>query len=771
MRRIEVRAMLALVILGGCEERVRVPPEGRAVPGPASQPASRPVPWTPDATAAPGVSWDLTRVKNLGRLGQLTPRQSRLLEHNGFFLAPTPSARNGAHNTKPRATHLFHVYERNDYIAFPSLVTTDLAIDATHAYFDAVMREVEQRHLAPRLRRALEALMQEAEAVRRGARTPPAQEAARRAVLYFGVALHLMVSPAVGDAPDEEAVRSAIPDEQRPRPRQVRAPRLAREVPDWARSEVERAVTQIQAARGRLSATVLRATTDLTQMCPRGHYNRSGVLQRYFRAMSWLGMASFHVTGPEADVPALVLMVRAWLGSKTGQTELDRVLQVTTFFAGGSDAADLRAAARRIRKQVPDVASAGADALVTPQMLARVGKALQGLPRPRIQLSATAPNAPPQVRVMGRRAFEDTVGMQQILGELQTMVRQGRESQILPRVMGALGSAAVLGSAAARREVLAVVAADERDALGLAVSRGQDLVARVDPGRWDDDAYHGTLHALRPLLQTPPKDAPALLRTEAWGVRALQAFAAGWAELRHDTILYGEQLGAECDAPDPPPPPGWIEPLPEVYARLGAMVGELDRRFEQAGIPRKAGNDTNAFYRPLSEKATLVLRLLSFLEKAARHELSGKPLTRAQRRRITLIGGEVEWLMITLADTDLLQPRDQDMAVVADVFTWRPMSQVVEVAVAHPDLIYAVIDGPKGQSFVARGAVMSYREFLQPAAQRMTDEAWRVRLAAGKAPARPGWVDPIYAEPVPAIRLRGSGVERCGVQSGRSIDL
>jgi len=731
------------------------------------------MPATPDAAAAleQVPARDLSQVKNLTRLGQLTDRQQLLLRQSGFFLAPTPPVKRKRARGVDRATHLFHVYERNDYIAFPSYVTADLAIDATHAYFDAVMREVEQRHLASRLRRALRALMEQAEKVRSEAQTPAGQEAARRALLFWAVALHLLYSPAAQDAPDHEDVRNVIEAEDaKPAKPARRRPRPARQVPAWARAQVESAVRTIQAADGKLPPTLLRATVDLTQMRPRGHYNRSGVLQRFFRSMSWLGMAGFHVNGPDKDLPALALMMRSWLGSKKGRENLDRVLEVTTYFAGGPDAADLRAAATRAQRELPDLATATADQLVTAGAQAKLASSLKDLPPPRIQLSATAPTAPPQVRVMGRRAFEDTVAMQEVLAAVMTMVERGREAQILPRVMGALGSAAVLGSDLARQEVLAAVTPDRRDALGLGVAKGRALVAKVEADRWSQDAYHGTLHALRALLEAPPDKAPNLMRTAAWRLRALQAFAAGWAELRHDTILYGEQLGAECDAPEPPPPPGWVEPLPEVYARLAAMVRELDRRFKRAGIPSKATRDDNPFYRPLSEKAELVLKLLTFLERTARQELEGKRLTRAQLERITLLGGEVEWLMVTLADTDLLQPRDQDMAVVADVFTWRPTSQVVEVGVAHPDLVYALIPGPRG-TVVARGAVMSYREFLHPAGRRMTDEEWRGQLATGKAPPRPAWVDSIYAEPVPALKLRGRGVERCGKQSGAAIEL
>jgi len=770
--------LLVCVCLVGCK---KVAPVSDARPAPPrSTPTSRPVAASQPAApasqpaAAQVPRWELSRVGNLKRLGELTARQQELLRNNGFFLAPPPPVKR--RRGIDRATHLFHVYERNDYIAFPSLVTADLAIDTTHAYFNAVLKEVEADHVVPRLRRGLRALLAEAVEVHRAARSEVGRQAARRAVAFWGVALQLLEAPARGDAPDAEMKENVIereageePAKKAPGPRHRR--RAAREVPATLRPEVEAAVQAIQAG-GTLPAGVLRAPVDLTQFRPRGHYNRTGVLQRYFRAMSWLGMASFRVKGPTADLPALTLLVRSWLGSARGRGQLQQVLALTTFFVGGADAADLDAAAKRVKRVLPNAGEASADQLAAAEVQGKLAAAMADLPAPRVELSATAPTSPPQVRVMGRRAFEDTLGMQEILKPLMTAVEQGREARILPPAMGALGSAAVLGSELARREVLAATPAGKRGALDGGIARGRELIAKVPAARWGADAYHGTLHGLRPLLDPLPESAPSLLRTEAWRLRMLQAFAAGWAELRHDTILYGEQLGAECDAPEPPPPPGWVEPLPEVYARLSAMVVELGRRLKQAGITgKKGGVDENPFYRPLPEKAEMLLKLLGFLREVSQRELAGKPLTREQRQEITLIGGQVEWIMITLADTDLLAARDQDMAVVADVFTWRPTRQVVEVAVAHPDLIYGIIPGPRGKPVVARGAVMSYRAFLKPQDRRMTDEAWREQLRRGAVPTRPGWLDAIYAEPLPAIKLRGQGVDRCGVRSGFQIEL
>jgi len=730
--------------------------------------------------AEPKAAWDLKKVSNIERLGTLLTRQRDLLGKSGFFLAPQPPPpKTAAQSGSPgrRATHLFHIYERNDYIAFPSFVTADLAIDATHAYFNAVMRELEQDWLVAKLDSSLAALMQEAEHVRARAKTKVGRAAAQRAVAYWGVALHLLRAHAKDDAPDVEEVAMAYVDpemeeEARKGPARTKPRRAlsAGYLPKAVRRDVTRTVDVIQAASGTLPSPIVRAPLDLTQMRPRGHYNRNGVLQRYFRAMSWLGMAQFKIGGESDDVEGIALLARSWLGSKPGRDGMKQVLEITTFFAGGPDAADLDAAATRLQKIQHGAGRMGADALAKANLLKKLRTALADLPAPRVP--ANSPFVPQtQVRVMGRRAFEDTVAMRELLGPLMAMVANAREEVVLPRTMGALGAAAVLGSDMARDEIIAAAHADDHAAVMAAVARGRDAIAKVAADRWDDDAYHGTLTALRPLLADVPAAVPRLLRTPAWRRRALQAFAAGWAELRHDTILYGVQLGVECDAPDPDPPPGWVEPVPAVYRGLGDMVRELERRFKSAGVDIKGPSENeNPYYQPLSQKASMVLHFLDFLRDVSEQELEGTPLSKEQRQTITLIGGRVEWILISLANTDLLSSRDQDMAVVADVMTYRPSGKVVEVGVAHPDLVYAIIPSDKGP-VIARGAVMSYREFLAPQTRRMTDEEWRKDLAAGKAPERPAWVEPIYAPAIPSIALKGEGVGRCGPMSGANIEL
>jgi len=547
----------------------------------------------------------------------------------------------------------------------------------------------------------------------------------------------------------------------KPKPR----PRLrSTAIPAPARAMVEAAVDRALAAGAMETVAPLKTRVDFTQFRPRGYYADTGKLSRYFRSMSWLGMAAFPVDGEHGDPAVIALLARSLLGVPGAADALERILDVTAFFAGGADAATLQEAARLLVAVKPDAARASADALLEPEVLQAFVAKLRTLPAPRVPEAGREREV--EVRAAGRRGFEDSVAMAELLPQV-IEPENLRNGASIPTIMGAMGSAAVLGSD--RAAALLDAAVRDPRAMDKLMQRARADVGAVAQERWAGDAYHGVLDAMRELLRRPAASAPALLQTEAWRDRALYAFAGGWTKLRHATILYGTQLGAECDAGSPRPPPGFVEPVPALYRKLAATARTLQARLSRAGI---SGAPKDAYASSFQDKTG---RLVEFLEKLAAisdHELAGKALTRAELNYITLVGGRAEWLLISFLDAFELTPNEQDMAIVADVFTHGPTGSAVEVAIAHPDLIYAILPGPEGP-VIARGAIMSYREFMHPASDRLTDERWRAMVEKGEIPQRPDWTASLYAEPVKAIQLaRGKRpVERCGANSGHRIEL
>jgi hypothetical protein len=141
------------------------------------------------------------------------------------------------------------------------------------------------------------------------------------------------------------------------------------------------------------------------------------------------------------------------------------------------------------------------------------------------------------------------------------------------------------------------------------------------------------------------------------------------------------------------------------------------------------------------------------LQLIAEKELRGEVLTDEEFDYIRFIGGVLEDIVMSSADTDNEDPfapkfmeEDPQAAVIADVATDPGSAQglvVLEVGVGRINQIYVVVPilQADGSYFweIARGGVFSYYEFVWPGSGRLTDERWRSMLDTGTAPAVPAW--------------------------------
>jgi len=74
------------------------------------------------------------------------------------------------------------------------------------------------------------------------------------------------------------------------------------------------------------------------------------------------------------------------------------------------------------------------------------------------------------------------------------------------------------------------------------------------------------------------------MKTQAWKDKELQTALASWVELRHDTILYGKQSYTIVLTAVPSAFPGYVEPLPEFYVRLKALVNMTMRGLKNFSV-------------------------------------------------------------------------------------------------------------------------------------------------------------------------------------------
>ena len=243
---------------------------------------------------------------------------------------------------------------------------------------------------------------------------------------------------------------------------------------------------------------------------------------------------------------------------------------------------------------------------------------------------------------------------------------------------------------------------------------------------WGRNLYWSWLYTLKPLLEDHGEGYPTFMQTEAWTDKQLTTALASWTELRHDTILYAKQSYSvvASGAPILPPVEGYVEPVPEFYARLLDLTKMTRRGLTSYGVL----DETSA--RRLTSLEEIISRLIQISEK----ELLNEPLTQGDCDFIRDFADELDDV---LAGVD---SKAKKTTLVADVHTDTNTNQALEDATGYVRLIVVAYRQPDGSVVLGAGPVFSYYEFKQPISQRLTDEAWREKLAEDP-PDDPEWVD------------------------------
>jgi hypothetical protein len=585
----------------------------------------------------------------------------------------------------PADLRLFHfAYQGNLYEGWPVFVTTDVAYHVWHQVFDKVLRGLEQEVLLPELEALVAGLLEDAAAQTQELAGTPLADAASRV---------------------EQLV-------------QVAAAELGMPVTLGPLAEQELALIEAHTATER--SPIVDVETDYSLFTPRGHYTRTEDLTRYFLGMSVLGQLAFCLPGT-TGCPGLeptrqaILVSRVLLADAGLAARWRRIYEPTAFFVGlGDDYApdEVAKAADAVGPGLSDATAYADDALVQ-----AVAEELRTSRPVRINPDRAS------VRVMGTRFVIDSFVFDQLI---TPNVGTPDDPRTLPT---ALDLAAAFGSEFAHA-TLEGLGETHYENYESQLARMQELIAARPAPEWGSTVYDAWLHALEPSFVAHGEAFPDFMRTVAWATKAHQSAFGSYAELKHDTILYAKQAVAEGgDGAPIPERRNWVEPDPVVFGRLAAMA-DLTR----------AGLDERDL---LTDEHASLLRdaadLFGFLDRIARDELAGAPISESDNQRLTNIGGELEFFWFRTSDQAATgEPEtDEDAAIVADVAS--DATNVLEVGTGRIDRIYVLVPDDEGGFQVAVGGVYSYYEFPQPAGERLTDELWRAMLDAGDQPPRPGW--------------------------------
>lgn len=249
---------------------------------------------------------------------------------------------------------------------------------------------------------------------------------------------------------------------------------------------------------------------------------------------------------------------------------------------------------------------------------------------------------------------------------------------------------------------------------------------------WNRNLYWAWLYALKPLLEEYGEGYPTFMQTEAWQDKELNTALASWAELRHDTILYAKQSYTPALTAAPPPPKpllGYIEPLPEFYARM----------LDLTKMTRQGLSQLEALSQEEDNRLGNLEAILDRSLQIAVNELEGTELTEDDYNFIRDFGKRLESVICGV------EAEGKETTIVADVHTdVNSPQEVLEEGVGYVDLILVAYKVPDGRIIVGAGPTLSYYEFKQPIDNRLTDEQWKQMLKSGQAPPRPAWTSSFY---------------------------
>ena len=648
----------------------------------------------------PGQRVNMQNLVNPTQLKEFDPLLSQQLGNDGFGIVPA------------RQNQLFQVYEQNDYSDFPSFVTTDLYLQLYHLYFDCMLRELEETHLLKLMtnfsRHMFYAMHRQ---LNWSGGDETVQKAALKNCVYYSIAHYLFTGEFLG-APDVQ--------------------KLAQPEAELAMAGMDNYSTFMEDYKEIIYPYSLYR--------PRGHYTRSEKLQRYFRGMMWLQTANFGLKNKD-EVQAAVMQTYAFKYDDQLVIIYKTLDELITYLMGKPDNLTIMQVWAEVKKMDMQME----DLLHNDEAMAKITAKLNEIgdkqTRIRPKFEKTSHN---KINIMPQRYQPDGEVLQEMVDYENTPTKRATPK--------GLDFFAAMQVSAAERILI-----NEKNQWKDFAPMLEKMKMRMQEINWSETIATEWMSTLRSLCDRDPQlNLPYFMMTKEWDLKDLNAMLASWAELKHDAILYAKQpAGAECGGGGPPEPvvKGYVEPNVGFWKKAITLLDNTARLLkEQNMLTEKIGGITDR----MKEEA-------EFLLAVSEKELAGKALSDEEYGQLECIGATFENISLDLVRQpdqylmgwDDVQGADKKVALVADVYTANadnnPEKSILFEAVGDADEIYVVVE-IDGYLYLTRGAVLSYREFIQPINEpRLTDEEWQEQLEKNPRKGVPEWMKriivPLEKEP------------------------
>lgn len=623
-------------------------------------------------------------------------------------------------------------------------ITTDYLLHVYHRLLEKEVEYIEQTVFLPKLAQLSQQLLNASIQLRNEAQTPTEKASFDRLTTYFAVptamlntVLSEVENQIVGDSVNDN-INSAEAE-------------LAKLKPQLSEAAYDRALAELRLIFNHQSISApplfeepiqaegLNITEDYSQYTPRSHYAKNAMLRSYFRGMMWYGRTNFLASSDSLTRDAI--HITQLMADPARQQLWNDIYKPTAFLVGESDDLswqqyqDVIQKAEITGEEISDRQLQNSKLLITllpkPQVMSSViiGEEVLGQSKEELQASTQG------FRLFGQRFTPDAF--------VFTTLTQGDEQpdpetgERLPSTTSGLFVMSAIGNPVADQflpEWILTQAPNSQQVLNNRLTTLKQKFAELDQSVWTQNLYWSWLYTLRTLATDYQAltGYPTFMTSPNWKVKNLQASLGSWTELKHDTLLYAKQSYAELGGGGddiPPVPKGYVEPNVPFFDHLLALSKMTQAGLEQSG----------ALNQEFSGRHQSFDEGVMFLRDMAVKQLENQQITDDDFEKLRSLSGSFDFILRPLPNEQSIE-KNARSAIIADVHTDVPQSQILYEATGIPDYIYVAVKDVNGTR-LTKGLVYTHYEFNGPLGSRETDDSWQQKnYPPIGLPDKPFWV-------------------------------
>ena len=662
------------------------------------------------------VAEDFSNVVNFSKFGKFTEKQKEMLLKNGFVITKPKNLENNEYMEEPwnyEFDQIHQIYEDNEYKNLASFVTTDSVTHIFHIFYDGFLRNLEKDELYPKSIDLNKKLLAENISLYDDLQNERLKDLQIKNIAFIASGLKLL-----GEEPEN--------------------------LPEEAKTLLDEEMKNVS-QEGVTKSVISGRDVDFSQLKPRGHYTRSEELKKYFSGTMYFGQVGLFIENdgkPDEDsiLQGLLLTHSIYKNPEILKTWEDLVEPID-FLVESADDLSIREYARTLYGVYGK--DFDINKLDDEKNLSSAYKVLSEYPDPQV-----AGFMGKSFRFMPQRAVMDSVLMQNVVD----IARDDKPSD------RPIYSGLDLMTAFGNEKALEIQKEDPYnshwDKYKERTDENISTVKKMEDLDWQKNMYRGWLWMLKSYDQKFGEGYPMFMRNDAWERKDLVSALGSFAELKHDTVLYGKAVMAEMGGGgDVEIPKSYVEPNVELYEKLNWLL-----EFTKVNL-----KDRQMLSEKYEEKINKFQAMVVKFRDLSIKELQNEPLTGEEISYLLYIGGEMEMLMVDFVQSsdeneitswyEIENATDRRMPVVVDLMrvvensVGLPKDEIFSIGTGKPMEIF-VIYPHEGKLYMGRGATFSYYEFLNK--NRLTDEDWQ-KMVYDEATDFPTWYKDLVTEEKEAL--------------------